>query len=282
MAKKSRFDHIFTEKQGSVLWLTLNRPGRMNTFNLEMIDEVSTAVEEADIDEEVRCILVKGEGDKAFTINHKGAVNVTAVMEWAKEKVPDPEVIFITGCSAGAYGSIFWAPHILEQYPNAKVYQMGDSGCGVITQSFLENSFPVWNGTAILPTWIDALHPDTLDVPNAKLQDIYTHVADHYSTQLFSQYTTVNDENQVFYFKAMGGTNVEEWSEQMLSSLAAIAEKSPNFRRFIAPGDRHCILPHEAVWTLEVEGVKFIDWLLNMVSGIPIDEVICAECGGQE
>lgn len=67
MAKKSRFDHILTEKRGSVLWLTLNRPGRMNTFNLEMIDEISTAIEEADADEEVRCILVKGEGDKAFS-----------------------------------------------------------------------------------------------------------------------------------------------------------------------------------------------------------------------
>lgn len=67
MAKKSRFDHILTEKRGSVLWLTLNRPGRMNTFNLEMIDEISTAVDEADADGEVRCILVKGEGDKAFS-----------------------------------------------------------------------------------------------------------------------------------------------------------------------------------------------------------------------
>jgi enoyl-CoA hydratase/3-hydroxyacyl-CoA dehydrogenase len=67
MAKKSRFDHILTEKRGSVLWLTLNRPGRMNTFNLEMIDEVSTAIDEANADEEVRCVLVKGEGDKAFS-----------------------------------------------------------------------------------------------------------------------------------------------------------------------------------------------------------------------
>jgi enoyl-CoA hydratase/3-hydroxyacyl-CoA dehydrogenase len=67
MAKRSRFDHILTEKRGNVFWLTLNRPGRMNTFNLEMIDEVSTAIDEADADTEVRCILIKGEGDKAFS-----------------------------------------------------------------------------------------------------------------------------------------------------------------------------------------------------------------------
>ncbi len=64
---KSQFDHILTEKRGRVLWLSLNRPGRMNAFNMEMIDEVATAIDEADADEGVRCVLVKGEGEKAFS-----------------------------------------------------------------------------------------------------------------------------------------------------------------------------------------------------------------------
>ena len=64
---ESRFDHILAEKLGRVLWLSLNRPGRMNAFNMEMIDEVSTAIDEADADEGVRCVLVKGEGEKAFS-----------------------------------------------------------------------------------------------------------------------------------------------------------------------------------------------------------------------
>jgi enoyl-CoA hydratase/3-hydroxyacyl-CoA dehydrogenase len=67
MVKKSRFDHILTEKRENILWLTLNRPGRMNAFNMEMIDEIAMAIEEADADEEVRCVLVKGEGDKGFS-----------------------------------------------------------------------------------------------------------------------------------------------------------------------------------------------------------------------
>ena len=67
MTEKSRFDHILAEKRGRVLWLSLNRPDRMNSFNMEMIDEVSTAIDEADADEGVRCVLVKGEGDKAFS-----------------------------------------------------------------------------------------------------------------------------------------------------------------------------------------------------------------------
>jgi len=68
MAKKTQYDTILTEKKGSILWLSFNRPGRMNAFNLDMIEEVSTAVDEADADEDVRCILVKGEGDRAFSV----------------------------------------------------------------------------------------------------------------------------------------------------------------------------------------------------------------------
>jgi len=67
MAKKSRYDNILTEKTDGILWLTLNRPGRMNAFNLELIDEVFAAVEEADADDEVRCVVMKGEGDRAFS-----------------------------------------------------------------------------------------------------------------------------------------------------------------------------------------------------------------------
>jgi enoyl-CoA hydratase/3-hydroxyacyl-CoA dehydrogenase len=66
MSKKSRYDTILVEKKGGVLWLSFNRPGRMNSFNMDMIDETYAAIEEADADEEVRCILVKGEGDKAI------------------------------------------------------------------------------------------------------------------------------------------------------------------------------------------------------------------------
>jgi len=66
MPEGKRFETIITEKEDGVERITLNRPRRMNAFNLEMIDELSTAVDEADADEEVRCVVIKGAGDRAF------------------------------------------------------------------------------------------------------------------------------------------------------------------------------------------------------------------------
>lgn len=61
-----RFETTITEKEDGVEWITLNRPHKMNALNLEMIDELSMAVDEADADEGVRCIVIKSAGDRAF------------------------------------------------------------------------------------------------------------------------------------------------------------------------------------------------------------------------
>jgi enoyl-CoA hydratase/3-hydroxyacyl-CoA dehydrogenase len=68
MVKKSQFDSILIEKKGNVQWVSLNRPGRMNAFNIELIDELLTAIEEIDKDEEIRCVILKSEGERAFSV----------------------------------------------------------------------------------------------------------------------------------------------------------------------------------------------------------------------
>ena len=59
-----------------------------------------------------------------------------------RENVPQPETIFIGGCSAGAYGAIGWAPHVMRDFPESKVVQLGDCGAGIITDKFLARLVP--------------------------------------------------------------------------------------------------------------------------------------------
>jgi enoyl-CoA hydratase/3-hydroxyacyl-CoA dehydrogenase len=67
MSKKKRFETIIVKKERGTQWITLNRPHRMNLFNLEMIQELSTAIDEAEADDEVRSIVFIGGGDRAFS-----------------------------------------------------------------------------------------------------------------------------------------------------------------------------------------------------------------------
>jgi enoyl-CoA hydratase/carnithine racemase len=58
-------NEVIYEKKGKVALITLNRPDVRNAFNMAMIDLWHKALEDAKNDEEVRVIVVTGEG-KAF------------------------------------------------------------------------------------------------------------------------------------------------------------------------------------------------------------------------
>lgn len=67
MIKPKRYETITIQRGNSVEWISLNRPHRLNAFNMDMIEELSTALDEAEADEEVRCIVFQGAGDRAFS-----------------------------------------------------------------------------------------------------------------------------------------------------------------------------------------------------------------------
>lgn len=59
-------DAVLYEKRGPVAHLTLNRPEVINAFNIQMRDELYSALSAAADDPDVRAILVSGAGDRGF------------------------------------------------------------------------------------------------------------------------------------------------------------------------------------------------------------------------
>lgn len=59
------FETIKFEINNSVAWLTLNRPDKLNAFTEQMNHEVIQAVKEAAKNNEIRCLVITGEG-RAF------------------------------------------------------------------------------------------------------------------------------------------------------------------------------------------------------------------------
>jgi len=61
-----KFETIIYETEGPLAWITLNRPEKLNAINEQMAAEIMLATDKAQCDDEVRIILVKGEG-RAFS-----------------------------------------------------------------------------------------------------------------------------------------------------------------------------------------------------------------------
>lgn len=58
---------VLTEVKNNVIEITLNRPSKLNSITTEMLNFVAEAVEKANTDKAVRCIVITGAGDRAFS-----------------------------------------------------------------------------------------------------------------------------------------------------------------------------------------------------------------------
>lgn len=57
---------VVIDDAGGVRWLTFNRPERLNAFNQSMWYAITAALEEAAVDDDLRCVVFTGTG-RAFT-----------------------------------------------------------------------------------------------------------------------------------------------------------------------------------------------------------------------
>jgi len=59
-------ERIIAEKQGPIGWLTFNNPARRNAVSIDMWEAIPQVLDRFEQDAEIRVIVLKGEGDKAF------------------------------------------------------------------------------------------------------------------------------------------------------------------------------------------------------------------------
>jgi enoyl-CoA hydratase/3-hydroxyacyl-CoA dehydrogenase len=58
---------VVVEAKNGVQKITINRPQKLNSITTEMLTSIADAVEKADADKAIRCTVITGAGDKAFS-----------------------------------------------------------------------------------------------------------------------------------------------------------------------------------------------------------------------
>lgn len=61
------YETIRVEREQNVLWIILNRPHRLNAFNDVLIEELADVLDTAENDPSIKCLVITGEGDRAFS-----------------------------------------------------------------------------------------------------------------------------------------------------------------------------------------------------------------------
>jgi hypothetical protein len=223
-------------------------------------------------------------------IEHRGHVNATAALDWIYSRYQSPENIFVSGCSAGAYGAALHSAYVADHYRDARISLLADSGAGIVTEAFLDDSLPNWNAAPALPPFIESLQRPLNELT---LPDLYKAIGAHFPQHRFAQTATQFDDDQIFYYRAMGG-NEEDWPGLFRASIADIEATTPNFRSYIPPGSMHCVTPYDFFYTREVGGVQLSEWVDQLVNGAEApasvacegaeccNDAVCDACAGSD
>lgn len=206
-------------------------------------------------------------------VRHRGWVNARSALDWTVAHVFSPQQIFVTGSSAGSIPSPFYAVKLAEQYPSAAVTQLGDASGGY--RGFANfNPYEVWHTDRVVA---DLPYISSIPANQFSFHHLYIGAAQVNPRIRFASYDNAEDDVQK-QFLALGGTPTASLQPLLEQNLAEITSAIPGFRYYVAGGAMHTILLRPEVYTYEVNGTRFVDWLAGLESGAPVFNVMCSDC----
>ncbi|MHC4067646.1 MAG: hypothetical protein ACYSUI_24515, partial [Planctomycetota bacterium] len=202
---------------------------------------------------------------------------------WAREHFLNPEVVFVTGSSAGAYGGTFHAPLLHEVWPASEFHVLVDGGNGVITADFLQNEWGSWNYVANLPLYIPGVAEAIIEGTGVPAYIIA--LATFFPATTWAHYATAFDgteRGQSGAYNIMLNDNIPAFAllwweascafnEKMREqSLEIAAAASSNYRYYIGTGSEHTMWYKNKVYTDTSGGVPtVVDWVNAMIDNDP-------------
>jgi hypothetical protein len=238
-------------------------------------------------------------GDGTLHVEHRGFHNARVAEKWAREHFLNPEVVFVTGSSAGAYGAWFNSVALHDVWPASQFHVLADAGNGVITREFLDGPFANWDFVKNLPDDIPGLREAIED--GSGIVGYTEAVTDYFPETNWAHYTTAYDGGaggQTGFYAIMLNDNnpaaaLTWWTascpfndvmrEQAITT-AAVAPS--NYRYYIGTGSRHTMFGSNKVYDDTTGGVPtIVDWVNAMLASTPASpdpgwtNVECENCG---
>lgn len=132
----ANYNNLLLENQNGILFITINRPSKMNALNIETVKEINAAMQEVYDDPEVRGVIMTGSGEKAFVagadiaeIAELNEVNGRRFAERGQEvftmieECPKPIIAAVNGFALGGGCELAMACHIRVASENARFGQ---------------------------------------------------------------------------------------------------------------------------------------------------------------
>jgi enoyl-CoA hydratase/carnithine racemase len=114
---------VLVERDGAIATVTLSSPGRMNALDKTMWSQLGTVMQELGADESLRCVVIRGDGDKAFAAG-------ADIAEFKNERANSAQA------KAYSRGGIGWMHAVTDcRHPTVALIQGACVGGGLLIAS---------------------------------------------------------------------------------------------------------------------------------------------------
>ena len=210
-------------------------------------------------------------------IEHNGFVNGSRALEELVGRFGDADTVFVTGSSAGGVPAPLFAGLVADDLSGARVVALAD-GSGAYADRPVVNAAigALWGSFSVVPEWpVNAdLTPADWSIPG-----LFVQAGLHNADIVFARHDHAFDGVQESFARAAGLMGDDDLVTLIDGNERQIEDAGVPVAAYVAPGENHTILGTDAVYSQEVDGVGFVDWLDDLADGESAGDVHCDECG---
>ncbi len=211
-----------------------------------------------------------------LTVAHVGWRNARSAMDHLVAEFGGADQVLVTGSSAGGVPSPLVAGVLSDELPDADIAALADaSGAYPDNPAVNAGIGSLWGTYANVPDWEvnEGLTPEDWSIPG-----LFVQAGLHDPEIRMARYDNAWDEVQQ-QFTSLSGLSSDDLPDLLTGNEAQIEAAGVPVASYLAAGTDHTILGSDALYTLETEGVAFLDWLTAFVEGESVDDVTCVDCG---
>lgn len=218
-----------------------------------------------------------GSGDVTYTtsagpeaiIHHRGKANVQAALDWVYANRPSASRIFVTGGSAGAIASPYYAGLLAEHYPDADIAQLADGSGGYRTPA-ISGVLETWGAFEGVPAWPEF---SLIDHTAASTEDFFRVTAARHPQVQLARFDHVDDQVQQDFLALLG--TAEPVRKLQAANNADLVRDIPGIRIFSSRGDAHTALRQDNFYTEQAGGMRLADWVGDLAEGKDVETLSC-------
>ncbi|HKP61719.1 MAG TPA: pectin acetylesterase-family hydrolase [Polyangiales bacterium] len=192
---------------------------------------------------------------------HHGLRNLSASLDVAREKFPNPRRILLTGASAGGYATIWATALVRLVYPSSRLFVFNDAGIAISNPASPDGF------RSVLGEWgAQQFIPATCEMCKAS-----PHLTPWMSWNLAHDPGITLGMFSSYQDSVISGTflmlDPAVFKQALLEETAKVVESAPTrAKRFLVEGTQHTV---GNIQTTAVNGVSVAQWLGRMLEGDP-------------